>query len=155
MTFCHVVIGEVVPKNLAIDKADRLAVIVAPVLMLFYRFTSIFATAMEGSSKAITRALGGKGTHRGGGHSAEELKHVVSSSRFAGNLPKSQETMILRVLDLEDLSVREIMTAAPRHYLDPLHRDHRRSASRHGRIRSFAPAGLGKIARAPDRRRLL
>src|ERR1700690_3410411 len=40
MTYCHVVIGEVVPKNLAIDKADRLAVIVAPALMLFYRLMS-------------------------------------------------------------------------------------------------------------------
>jgi len=109
MTYCHVVIGEVVPKNLAIDKADRLAVIVAPALMLFYRVTTVFVAVVEGSSKAITRALGGKATHRGGGHSAEELRHVVSSSRFAGYLPKAQETMILRVLDLEDLSVREIM----------------------------------------------
>jgi CBS domain containing-hemolysin-like protein len=109
MTYCHVVIGEVVPKNLAIDKADRLAVVVAPALMLFYRVTTVFVAVIETSSKAITRALGGKSAHRGGGHSAEELRHVVSSSRFAGNLPETQESMILRVLDLEDLSVREIM----------------------------------------------
>ena len=50
MTFCHVVIGEVVPKNLAIDKADRLAVIVAPALMLFYRSLSVFVTVVEGSA---------------------------------------------------------------------------------------------------------
>jgi CBS domain containing-hemolysin-like protein len=110
MTYCHVVIGEVVPKNVAIDKADRLAVTVAPVLMLFYRVTSIFVSVIEASSRAITRLLGVKTRHRGGGHSAEELKLVVSSSRFAGNLPKSQENMIHRVLDLDDLSVREIMT---------------------------------------------
>ncbi len=110
MTYCHVVIGEVVPKNVAIDKADRLAVIVAPVLMVFYRMTSVFVSGIERSSKAITRALGVKATHRGGGHSAEELKLVVSSSRFAGNLPKLQEDMIHRVLDLDDFSVREIMT---------------------------------------------
>jgi putative hemolysin len=109
MTYCHVVIGEVVPKNLAIDKADRLAVVVAPALMLFYRVMTIFVAVIETSSKAITRLLGGKGAHRGGGHSAEELRHVVSSSRFAGHLPKSQESMILHVLDLEELSVREIM----------------------------------------------
>lgn len=109
MTFCHVVIGEVVPKNLAIDKADRLAVVVAPVLMLFYRVTSVFVSVVEGSSRAIARLFGVRASHRGGGHSAEELKLVVSSSRFAGNLPKSQEAMILRVLDLDGLSVREIM----------------------------------------------
>ena len=109
MTFCHVVIGEVVPKNLAIDKADRLAVVVAPALMLFYRVTSVFVTVVEGSSRAIGRLLGVKGNHRGGGHSAEELKLVVSSSRFAGILPKTQQAMILRVLDLDEVYVREIM----------------------------------------------
>src|SRR5437870_13542414 len=35
MSYFHVVVGEVVPKNLAIDNADRLAVIVAPALLLF------------------------------------------------------------------------------------------------------------------------
>jgi len=109
MTYCHVVIGEVVPKNLAIDKADRLAVIVAPALMLFYRLMSVFVVLVEGSARAITRLMGVKASHRGGGHSAEELKLVVSSSRFAGNLPKLQEDMIHRVLDLDELYVREIM----------------------------------------------
>src|SRR5580704_1519716 len=109
MTFCHVVIGEVVPKNLAIEKADRLAVIVAPALMLFYRLTSIFVIVIEGSARGLTRLMGGRSGHRGGGHSSEELKLIVSSSRFAGNLPKLQEDMIHRVLDLDELYVREIM----------------------------------------------
>lgn len=113
MTYYHVVIGEVVPKNLAIDKADRLAIIVAPALMVFYRLTAVFVAVIERSAAGITRLFGVKGGHRGGGHSAEELKLIVSSSRFAGNLPKLQEDMIHRVLDLEDLSVREIMV--PRH----------------------------------------
>ena len=109
MTYFHVVIGEVVPKNLAIDKADRLAVTVAPVLMVFYRVTSVFVAVIESSARGLTRLLGGTGTHRSGGHSAEELKLIVSSTRFAGNLPRLQEDMIHRVLDLDDLYVREIM----------------------------------------------
>jgi len=109
MTYCHVVIGEVVPKNLAIDKADRLAIVVAPVLMVFYRLTSVFVTVIEGSARGLTHLLGVKGGHRGGGHSAEELKLVVSSSRFAGNLPKLEEAIIHRVLDLDNLNAREIM----------------------------------------------
>jgi putative hemolysin len=110
MTYCHVVIGEVVPKNLAIEKADRLAVIVAPVLMLFYRIMSVFAAVIESSARGLTRLLGVKARHGGGGHSSEELKLIVSSSRFAGSLPELQEDMIHRVLDLDDLSAREIMT---------------------------------------------
>jgi putative hemolysin len=49
------------------------------------------------------------GHHRSGGHSAEELKLIVTSSRGLGYLPESQEDMIHRVLDLSELSVREIM----------------------------------------------
>jgi putative hemolysin len=109
MTFFHVVVGEVVPKNLAIENADRLAILVAPVLMLFYRVMSIFVSVVERTARGLTRMLGGKARHRGGGHSAEELKLIVSSSRFAGALPKLQEDMIHRVLDLDDVYVREIM----------------------------------------------
>ena len=109
MTYCHVVIGEVVPKNLAIDKADRLAVIVAPALMVFYRANLAVCHRNRRLGARHHPPSGAKAGHRGGGHSAEELKLIVSSSRFAGNLPKLQEDMIHRVLDLDDFSVREIM----------------------------------------------
>jgi len=113
MTYCHVTIGEVVPKNLAIARADRIAIIVAPVLMVFYRVAAPFVTVIERTSSLLTRLAGAKPSHRGGGHSAEELKLIVSSSRFSGVLPEVQEDMIHRVLDLEETSVREIMR--PRH----------------------------------------
>lgn len=113
MTYCHVVVGEVVPKNLAIENADRLAVIVAPVLTVISRIAAPFVSVIEGSASGITRLLGAKADHRSGGHSAEELKLIVSSSRFSGHLPELQEDMIHRVLDLEKLSVREVMK--PRH----------------------------------------
>jgi putative hemolysin len=113
MTFCHVTIGEVVPKNLAIARADRVAIIVAPVLMVFYRLAAPFVVVIERTSSLLTRLAGARPSHRGGGHSAEELKLIVSSSRFSGVLPEVQEDMIHRVLDLEETSVREIMR--PRH----------------------------------------
>jgi CBS domain containing-hemolysin-like protein len=113
MSYCHVVIGEVVPKNVAIDKADRLAVIVAPALMVFSRVISAFVGVIEHSAAGITRLLGVRGDHHRGSHSTEELKLIVSSSRFSGQLPEIQEDMIHAVLDLEELSVREIMK--PRH----------------------------------------
>ncbi len=109
MTYFHVVIGEVGPKNLAIERADRLAVIVAPALLLFYRISEPFVWVIEKSSAAFTRALGAGVGRRGGGHSAEELKLIVSSSRGLGHLPEMQEDLIHNVLDLENLAVREIM----------------------------------------------
>ena len=110
ISYFHVVLGEVVPKNLAIAKADRLAVLVAPALLLFNRVALPFAVIVERSSAAIMRMLGQEisGAH-GGGHSPEELKMIVSSSRGLGHLPEVQEDMIHRVLDLGAISVREIM----------------------------------------------
>lgn len=109
ISYFHVVIGEVAPKNLAISKADRLAVLVAPALQVFSRVSMPFVVAIERSAGALTRALRLRPAAHSGGHSAEELKLIVSSSRGLGFLPEQQEDMIHRVLDLDNISVREIM----------------------------------------------
>jgi putative hemolysin len=111
ISYFHVVMGEVVPKNLAISKSDRLAALVAPPLVFFLRIATPFVVTIERSAAAITRALRIRGASHGGGHSAEELKLIVSSSRGLGFLPEAQEDMIHRVLDLGEVAVREIMVA--------------------------------------------
>lgn len=108
--YFHVVLGEVAPKNLAVAKADRLAALAAPGLLVFYRVSTPFVVAIERSAGAIVRALHLKSAAAGGGHSAEELKLIVSSSRGLGYLPEMQEDIIHRVLDLGAISVREVMT---------------------------------------------
>jgi len=113
ISFLHVVLGEVVPKNLAIAKADRLAALTAPPLLLFYKATIAFVVVIERSANAITRVLHLKGGGHGTVQTAEELKLIVSGSRGLGYLPEAQEDMIHRVLDLDAISVREIMV--PRH----------------------------------------
>ena len=113
ISYFHVIMGEVVPKNLAIARADRLAVLVAPALLVFYRVSIAFVLIVERSAAYVTRLLKVPGGVHGGGHSAEELKLIVSSSRGLGYLPEAQEDMIHRVLDLDSIAVREIMV--PRH----------------------------------------
>jgi len=108
ISYFHVVVGEVLPKNLAIAKADRLAVLVAPALLVFYRVSMPFVVAIERSSDLLMRALKIKGGAHGGGHSAEELRLIVSSVR---GLSEQQEDMIHRVLDLDTVVVREVMVA--------------------------------------------
>jgi putative hemolysin len=107
ISYFHVVLGEVVPKNLAIAKSDRLADLVAPALLIFYRISLPFVVVLEKSAGFITRALRLK--EAPGGHSAEELKLIVSSSRGLGYLPEAHEDMIHRILDLDSILVREIM----------------------------------------------
>ena len=109
MSYAHVVLGEVLPKNLALEKADRLAVLVAPVLLVFYKIASPFVIVVERSAAALSRWMGLKAESHGGGHSVEELKFVVSSSRTAGHLEDFEELAIGRLLELKDHSARQIM----------------------------------------------
>ena len=106
--FTHVVIGEVVPKNLALDKADRLALLVAPPLLLFERLAAPFVAIIERTAAALSRLLGLRGGH-GGGHSPEELKFIVDLSRAEGFLGKFEEEAIRNILELRNYSTREIM----------------------------------------------
>ena len=109
MTYMHVVIGEVVPKNIAIETADRFAVLVAPILLVFGRIAGPLVTIIERSSKRISRNLGLKGEGESAGHTVEELKFIVSLSEEEGKLPKFQKLAIHRLLELQDYSAREIM----------------------------------------------
>lgn len=109
ISYAHVVLGEVVPKNLAIEKADRLAILVAPALLVFDRISSPFIYFAEKSAAAISRGIGLRGSHSGGGHSAEELKFIVSSSRREGHLHRFEEDAIQSLLELQNFYAREIM----------------------------------------------
>lgn len=109
ISYAHIVIGEVVPKNIAIEKADRMAILVAPVLVVFSRVLLPFTYFAEASARAVSRWIGLKGAHGGGGHSAEELKFIVSSSGREGHLHRFQEDAIQALLELSDYYAREIM----------------------------------------------
>lgn len=111
MSFAHVVLGEVVPKNLAIEKADRLAVIVAPVLLVFYKISEPFVLAIERSATLLSRLIGLRGDQHGGGHSAEELKYIISASRR--ELGEFERDAMGRILELQEFYAREIMVPRP------------------------------------------
>ena len=113
ISYSHVIIGEVVPKNLAIDKADRVAVLAAPVLLVFYRISAPFVVVIERSSAIILKALGLSTGHARGGHTSEELKYIIQSSRHEGHLQQFEEDAIGRLIELGDYSAREIMTPRP------------------------------------------
>lgn len=108
MTYFHVVIGEVVPKNVAIEKSERLAVVVSPVLLVFYRISEPFVLILERSAAAVSKALGLRG-QQAGGHSVEELKFILSSSLREGVIEGFSGTSIQRLMELQDYLTREIM----------------------------------------------
>ena len=113
ISYAHVIIGEVVPKNLAIQKADRVAILAAPALLVFYRLSHVFVVVIEKSSALVLRIFGLGAEHAHGGHTPEELKYIVQSSRHEGHLEEFQQDAIQNLIDLSDYTAREIMTPRP------------------------------------------
>lgn len=109
MTFLHVVIGEVVPKNLAIEKADRMSVLVGPPLLVFYKISLPLVYVIERTSAILSRWLGVKESKTHGVHSAEELKFMTAASRSTGQISAFQEQTIQRVVDLESYAASSVM----------------------------------------------
>ncbi len=109
ITFFHMVIGEVVPKNLAMERSERLALAVAPPLQLFSRVTGLFVSLVERTAARVSRLLGLKMDHSQQGYTAEELKLLFSVSKREGRLARFQEQMLSRALDFHDVTVREVM----------------------------------------------
>jgi CBS domain containing-hemolysin-like protein len=110
ISYLHIVIGEVVPKNLAIDKAERLAVLLAPPLLLFARVAGPFVAVIERSAGYVSSRLGVRGGSHRTSHTPEEIKHIVVASHAQGYLDQFEEEAMQRLLELRDLSAREIMT---------------------------------------------
>src|SRR6185312_15245069 len=68
-----------------------------------------FVSVIERASNSLSRLLGLRGEHAGGGHSADELKFIVESSRHAGHLESFEEDAINKLLELKQVNAREIM----------------------------------------------
>ena len=111
ITYFHVVVGELVPKGLALRRAEALAVAVAPPMLVFMAIVRPAVRLLSRSAAAVLRAFDIPAGERAASiHSAEELKLIATAARRLGLLPEFQETLVHRALELGDVPVREIMT---------------------------------------------
>jgi CBS domain containing-hemolysin-like protein len=110
ITYFHVVVGELVPKSLALHRAEALAVAVAPPMLLFIAMARPAVRALKGGAAVILRGFDMELSERASVHSPDELKLIATAAQRMGLLPKFQETLIHRTLELDGVSIREIMT---------------------------------------------
>jgi CBS domain containing-hemolysin-like protein len=113
ITYMHVILGEIVPKTLALTRAERVALAVAGPMEAFIALSKPFLYLMNRGARTVLGAFGTKIVRESGVHSPEELKLIVTGSRRVGLLPEIQEDMIHRALDLGQVTVREIMVPRP------------------------------------------
>src|ERR1700734_601695 len=114
ITYMHVILGELVPKTLALQRAEQVALAVAAPMEAFLTITRPVLFFMRRSGGLVLRVFGARDARRGGAvHSPDELKLIVTASRQVGQIPESQEEMIHNAIELDNITVREVMVARP------------------------------------------
>ncbi len=117
ITYFEVLLGELVPKSLALQRAERIALAVAPPMDAFIRLTRPAVRLMNASATLVLRLFRAPLRGEGAGHSPEELKLVATATRRLGLLPVFQEEIIHRAIELNHVTVREIMTPRAKMFL--------------------------------------
>jgi CBS domain containing-hemolysin-like protein len=110
VTALHIVLGELAPKTIALEKAESTALLVVKPTELFMRGLWPFIRLLNGTGRAVVNLLGLRS--RGGHamvHSEEELKMLVTASQEAGVLEETEEQMLHRVFGFADLTAGQVM----------------------------------------------
>ncbi len=110
ITVVHVILGEQVPKLMAIQTADRIALWTSRPLLIFSRVCSPVLKLMNAMGDVILRALGYKaGTGHAHAPSVQELGMIVEDTHEAGLLDSHQAFMLQNVFRLSAKTVAEVM----------------------------------------------
>jgi CBS domain containing-hemolysin-like protein len=110
ITFLHVVIGELAPKTLAIQKAETITLLFSRPLILFYKVMYPFIFALNGSARLVAGVFGIKpASEHDIVHSEEELRIILSESYKNGEINQSEYKYVNKIFDFDDRIAKEIM----------------------------------------------
>lgn len=111
ITALHIVLGELAPKSLALQRSEGTALWVVRPLGLFLWLLRPAIFVLNGLGNLVLRLCGLRpGTGEESLHSASELKLIVAASQDAGLLQAAQEEVVMRALDAGNRRVGDIMT---------------------------------------------
>ncbi|GAA0676074.1 hemolysin family protein [Natronoarchaeum mannanilyticum] len=114
ITFLHVVFGELAPKTLAIQEAERIALLVSAPMKVFYYLFIPGLVVFNGTANYFTGLIGvSPASESEETHSEEELLTIVGRSGEHGAIDVEEVEMIESVFDLGDTIAREVMTPRP------------------------------------------
>ncbi len=114
LTTLHVVLGELVPKSMSLQRAERVALLVAPPFQWYLEVFRPAISLLDGASRWVLAGLGfsGRSSHTQV-HSAEELQIQIQQARERGLVGTEEERFILGAIELDRMQVRELMVPRP------------------------------------------
>ena len=113
VTFLHVVVGELAPKTIAIQKAEAVSLLFAKPLILFYKLMYPIIKGMNGSALILVKLLGFKSMSDSDvAHTEDELRMILSDSLEGGEINQAEYKYVNKIFEFDDRVAKEIM--APR-----------------------------------------
>jgi len=112
VTFLSVVVGELVPKQIALRAPEAIAVVVARPLAAMARAATPVVAVLDWSSTVLLRLFGIR-SDRKEGVTEEEVRSMIADAESAGVLAPAERRMMSGIMRLADRSVRAIMTPRP------------------------------------------
>lgn len=110
MTTLHVVIGELVPKSMAMIKTENYALFTAIPLYYFYRITYPIMWLFNATTNGIMRLMGHKTVQGDESYSEEEIKILLEESAESGSIEPEQYEYMDAIFELDDKDAKAIMT---------------------------------------------
>ena len=114
LTYLSVVLGELVPKAVALQKAEPLAVVLAVPLDWLARITHPLVWVLQHSANFALRLLRVKPAPAGMiAYTREDIRHSVAAAEDVGELEQAEEEMLYKVFDFASKEVAEVMVPRP------------------------------------------
>ncbi len=114
LTFLHVVIGELVPKGIALGHSEGTALFVAAPVRLFFTVMGPVVWFLQRSTEIVLRWLGQKPpSAEDDVHSEAELRMLVSQSTEHGEIEQQEQEMLYKVFDFADKEAKDVMVPRP------------------------------------------
>lgn len=110
ITYVNVVLGELAPKTLAIQRSEKTALAIARPILIFHRILYPFIWILNVSANLVTRLFGIDPAEKDDVvHSEEELRMILSESYRGGEINQSEYRYVNRIFEFDDRMAREIM----------------------------------------------
>ncbi|MBD3917659.1 HlyC/CorC family transporter [Paenibacillus sp. PR3] len=110
ITFLHIVLGELAPKSLAIQKSESVSLWLSWPLMMFHRLFLPAIWLLNGTANRLLRLIGVQPASEGEGvHTEEEIRILMDQSAQSGVIDKDEMTLFDNVFEFSDRLAREVM----------------------------------------------
>ncbi len=110
ITFLHIVLGELAPKTLALDRAERVALWIAWPLHFFHTLFSWPIRLLDYAGRSTIRLLGLRiSPDHASVYTIDELRHIINVSHTSGTLEADEQQLLHRIFEFSDSEVQDVM----------------------------------------------